>query len=391
MNRKLIVYLVSLSAFMAPFTQNVYTPILPEITRDFNTSTFTVNLTISLYTFFLAVMQMVYGPLTDSKGRRNIILIGLSVYILGSVGCSLSTSIYMLLVFRSVQAIGIAAGSVVAITVIGDLFEGKERGAAMGVFQMMVALGPVVGPVIGGFLAGAFDFHSIFLFLAGVGVLVLVGHMAILRETKPEQVRSSHFKPRDFMAVLQNPIGSSVIFLGFVQFYAYYNFIVFLPNILSKTYGLSVEQKGLALLPMTVFIVAGSFLGGKTQEKLKEKNVILFTSCFIIAAILFYMFTALHSLILLQIGLAAFGLFLGVSQPVQTTILTQVYQANRATAAGAYNFFRYMGMACGPLLGSFLLKLGGYNAVYGFTAFVFLGITFLLAKRFKIEESYAHK
>ncbi len=77
MKRQLVVYLVSLAAFLGPFTQTIYTPILPEVREAFATSSFLINLTISIFTFFLAMMQIVYGPLTDRKGRRTVLLGGI--------------------------------------------------------------------------------------------------------------------------------------------------------------------------------------------------------------------------------------------------------------------------------------------------------------------------
>jgi DHA1 family bicyclomycin/chloramphenicol resistance-like MFS transporter len=158
-----IVYFLSFSAFLAQFTQSIYIPILPEMSEAFNTSSFLINLSISIFTVFLAIMQIVYGPLTDKKGRRKVLNVGLTVYTLASIGCFLSESIYIFLLFRAIQGIGIAAGSVVAVTVIGDLFEGKRRAKEMATFQMLITLGPVLGPIIGGFIAGRGDYHYVFL------------------------------------------------------------------------------------------------------------------------------------------------------------------------------------------------------------------------------------
>ena len=382
MNNRLILYLVSFAAFLGPFTQSIYTPIIPEIIEDFQTSPYLVNLTISIFTFFMALMQMAYGPLTDTKGRRKILLIGIFLYIAASLGCYYSQSIQMLLVFRAFQAIGIAAGSVVAVTVIGDIFEGKHRGNAMGTFQMMVALGPVVGPVVGGFLGGLFNFHTVFLALVLVGVLVFVGNYLFLKETRPEITGGHHFGIGDFLVVLKDRIGSSIVLLGFIQYYAFYNFLVFIPGILSEQYGLTAEQKGMAFLPMTLLIVFGSFLGGRLQETFEGRKVVVGTSYLNVAAILLFLWVSPLSLPLLIGSTILFGLFLGMSLPVQTTLLTSVFLSNRATAVGVYNFFRYMGMACGPLLGSVLLSAGGYNAVYGFIVVVFLGVALLLNKQF---------
>jgi multidrug resistance protein len=387
MNRKWIVYLVSFAAFMGPFTQTIYTPILPEVTEQMHTTPFVVNLTISIFTFFLALMQMIYGPLTDTKGRRKVLLFGVSVYILASIGCFLSHSIYVLLAFRALQAVGIAAGSVVAVTVIGDLFDNKSRGKAMGTFQMMVSLGPVLGPVIGGFLGGILNFHSVFLALVLVGVAVLALHYLFLKETKPETEAEHHFSPRDFGRILRNRTGSSIIYLGFIQYYSFYSFLVFLPNILSERYGMSAEQKGIILLPMSLAIVLGNFLGGRIQEWMERRRVLVLTSLLNVAAIFYFLLIADHGLVLLVPAIILFGLFLGLSLPVQTTLLTLTYQQNRATAVGVYNFFRYCGMGFGPLLGSVLLHLGGYPFVFGFVVLVFLAYSVLLRSRLQIRSA----
>ncbi|WP_258171228.1 MFS transporter [Paenibacillus sp. R14(2021)] len=381
MNRKFLVYIVAFAAFLGPFTQTIYTPVLPEVASQLHSTSFVVNLTISVFTLFLAIMQMIYGPLTDSKGRRKVLLFGISLYVIASVGCFFSETIALLLVFRALQAIGIAAGSVVAVTVISDLFDGKERGQAMGTFQMLVSLGPVLGPVIGGFLSGLFNFHSVFLALAATGMVVLVFNYLYLKETKPDSVPAGRFQLRDFAAILQNRIGSSIIYLGFIQYYVFYNFLVFLPNILTDRYGLSAEQKGLVFLPMSLGIVVGSYFGGKIQARIDgEKLLVLMTYLNAISVLFFLIFYSV-SLPWLLAGIIFFGLFLGLSLPVQTTILTGAFTHNRATAVGAYNFFRYMGMAVSPIVGSLFYHIGGYVLVYGFIMFVFLAFALLLSRR----------
>ncbi|WP_433748177.1 MFS transporter [Falsibacillus pallidus] len=387
-HRGFIVYLTAFAAFLGPFSQTIYVPIIPDVIKELHTSHFLVNLTISFYTIFLAIMQMVYGPMADSKGRRKVMLTGISFYLAATIGCYFSNSIYLLLLFRSLQAVGIAAGSVIAVTVIGDLFDGKSRFKPMGTFQMMVSLGPVVGPVVGGFLGGSFNFHTVFLALAAVGVIILAGNFFFLKETMPAATEKRKFRFTDYFTLLKNPIGSSIIFLGFIQYYSMYNFLVFLPSLLDEQYSLSVEQKGLVFVPLSFSIVIGSFIGGRLQ-KFDEKKVIMGTS-FLNAISLFIFLSLSHiSLGLLIVSIILFGLFLGLSLPVQTTILTQVFQETRATAIGAYNFFRYMGMACGPIIGSLLVGIGGYNLLYGFAGAVFLGMAFLLRKRFGAKARYS--
>ncbi|WP_226537095.1 MFS transporter [Fictibacillus halophilus] len=379
-HRTLLVYLVAFAAFLGPFSQTIYVPLIPEVTKELHTSSFLVNFSISIYTIFLALMQMVYGPLTDSIGRRKVMLAGLFIYLVATIGCFLSGSIESLLVFRSLQAVGIAAGSVVAVTVIGDLFEGKDRIQPMGTFQMMVSLGPVLGPVAGGFLSGSFDFHIIFVALLCVGLIVLGGNIVYLKETKPQASKKQNFKFTDFINILKNRIGFSVIGIGFIQYYALYNFLVFLPGIMSERYGLSVEQKGLVFLPLSLGIVAGSFFGGKLRN-FDERKVVVGTAFLNVLSLLFFILVSDVSLSMLIVSISLFGLFLGMSLPVQTALLTQEFQTNRATAIGAYNFFRYMGMSIGPLLGSFLFHIGSYDLAYGFVDAILLIFALIISNQ----------
>jgi MFS transporter, DHA1 family, multidrug resistance protein len=384
-HRTLLVYLVAFAAFLGPFSQTIYVPLIPEVTKELHTTSFLVNFSISIYTIFLALMQMVYGPLTDSIGRRKVMLAGILIYLIATIGCFLSGSIESLLVFRSLQAVGIAAGSVVAVTVIGDLFEGKDRIQPMGTFQMMVSLGPVLGPVAGGFLSGSFDFHMIFIALLCVGLIVLAGNFVYLKETKPKENKKQNFKFTDFINILKNRIGFSVIGIGFIQYYALYNFLVFLPGIMSERYGLSAEQKGLVFLPLSLGIVVGSFIGGKLRN-FDERKVVVGTAFLNVLSLLFFILVSDVSLSMLIVSISLFGLFLGMSLPVQTALLTQEFQTNRATAIGAYNFFRYMGMSVGPLLGSFLFHIGSYDLAYGFVDAILLLFALIMSNQLLMKQ-----
>ncbi|MBI6547209.1 MFS transporter [Xenorhabdus lircayensis] len=114
-NVKMIFYLVCFSALLGSLAQNIYTPVIPTIKELFNTSLPLVNLTVSAFTFVLAVMQIVYGPLADSKGRKAILLPALAISVIGSVGCTMTSDIYWLIFFRIVQAIGVAAIPVIVV------------------------------------------------------------------------------------------------------------------------------------------------------------------------------------------------------------------------------------------------------------------------------------
>lgn len=372
MNPRLLTFMVAFAAFLGPFTQTVYAPILPELGAALATTPLLINLSISIFTFVLAFMQIVYGPLVDRRGRRGTLLAGLAVYIVASLGCFLAQNIETLLVFRALQAVGIAAGAVVAVTVIGDRFEGAERGRAMGSFQMMVALGPVVGPVVGGFIGEHVDFHYVFLLLAVVGGVALMANAIWLEETRPAGVTPKAFHPAEYMDVLRNHQGLALMLLSFVQYYAFYNYLVFMPRVLDSVYGLSASEKGLVFLPLSIAVVIGSFTGGRLLGRWRPRPMLLVTALLNALSLLLFLAVAQWSLTALVVAVTAFGLFLGLSLPVQTSLLMDLYPNNRATAVGSYNFFRFMGMATGPVLGSWLYQDGNLGMLYGFAAGVFL-------------------
>jgi DHA1 family bicyclomycin/chloramphenicol resistance-like MFS transporter len=383
MNRSLLVYLVSFAAFLGPFTQSIYTPMLPEIQQHFHTSSFTVNLTISIFTLGLALMQPVYGPLADLMGRRKVLLAGILIYAGASAGAAISPSVWWLIFFRALQAVGIAAGSVIATTVIGDLFRGKQLGRAMGTFQMLVTFGPVAGPVIGGIVGGWTGFYGVFWVLTIAGLSIGIANAFLLPETKPES-EARHFHPSDMFKVVTERTGLAIVLLGFVQYYTLYNYLVFLPHLLSGSFGLSSGQKGLSFLPLSLCIVIGSFLGGRLQEKWERGKFLVATGSATVLATLLYVGFSDSSLPLILASTALFGLCLGLSLPVQTTLLATLFHRNRASAMGGYNFARYLGMAAGPLMGALLFKLGGH-AEFLFAAAAFAGVVGFSWRQFRRE------
>ncbi len=160
--------------------------------------------------------------------------------------------------------------------------------------------------------------------------------------------------------------------LSFVQYYAFYNYLVFMPRVLDAVYGLSASEKGLVFLPLSVAVVIGSYVGGRLLGHWRPRPMLLVTALLNALSLLLFVAVAPLSLVALVVAVTAFGLFLGLSLPVQTSLLMDLYQHNRATAVDSYNFFRFMGMATGPVLGSWLFQDGNLGLLYGFAAAAFL-------------------
>lgn len=382
LNRSLIVFVVSFVAFLGPFSQSIYAPILPEVAQHFASPQLLVNFSLSIYTFTLAIMQIVYGPLTDALGRRKVLLPGILLYVLATIGCSYATTIEQFLLFRGLQAAGIASGSVIAVTVIGDLCKGAALGRAMGTYQMLVSLGPVLGPVLGGVIWGVVGYHGLVTFLICMGVLVLLANVAFTKETKALQDASNRFRLAVVKEILRHPIGMSIILLGFIQYYTFFTFLVFFPQILVERYGLTVAQKGLAFLPLSCCIVIGSFFGGKLMEKINIFRYMIGTTSLNVVVIVLSIVSAELSFVLVVLCSALFGLFLGLSLPVQTTLLSRTFSQERATSVGIYNFFRFFGIAISPMVGGVLYQWGEGPLLFGFVSVVFAFAVWFMKRNF---------
>lgn len=358
---------VSMAAFLGPFSQTVYAPSLAELGAYFQASTVMANLTVSIFTAVLAIGSFVHGPLADVHGRRVMVLSGLLVFCLGSLVCLLSTSYWMFFCGRIVQAFGISAGMVVAPAVVGDIYPPDERAKAMDAYQTVSFLGPVFGPVIGGLVAAFLSWQWVFALVAAAGAFVWVYNRAQLVETKPGGAPAAAITWRTFRDVLRDPSAFSIILIGFSQFFGYYVFLVFLPMLLNTLFAVPAAALGFFFVPLTAGILVGIQVGKRWQRGWTRVRILGAASWAIALCVLALWVLVVTGFLTvwLTVGfLLAYGVLLGCSVPVQSTILVNVFSRERATALGVYNFFRFMGAAAGPVAGGVMAQLLGLHAVF---------------------------
>lgn len=371
---------VSVAAFLGPFTQTIYTPNLPELRDYFHVDTVLINLTISLFTAVLAFSNFVIGPIADRRGRRITALVGLLVFALGSLICLLAPSYGYFLAGRIVQAAGISTGSLIAVAVIGDLYPPQERGKAMSFYQTLTFLGPVLGPVIGGGIAAYLSWRWAFGFLVLAGLATWLYSSIYLKETRPEDLAPVKFNLATLQGIVGQRSAAALFLLAFSQFFAYYVFLVYLPSLLATLFDVPMASRGIYFVPLTLGILLGINLGGRWNKADSGAHVISVCSFALGAgALLFFAGLALHwvSLPVLLVFLALFGVLLGISLPMQTTLLVNLFKKERATATGLYNFCRFGGASAGPLAGGLIERVSSTNSV-----FLSLGVLLLIAAIF---------
>ena len=236
---------------------------------------------------------------------------------------------------------------------------------------MLLALAPAMAPLIGGYLGSINGHLSVFLFLSTLGIILLMINISLLPETKPNVIKQSKAQ-KNYSLILKNKTGFSITLIGFIQFCIYFCFLVFLPSILTNLFHLTVNEIGLMFVPMSLSIMLGSFYYKFLQKRLTTKPTLFITSFFNIICVFLFSFTYNINIPFIIIVTSLYGFSMGLSMPTHTTLLTEEFVQERATAIGMYNFIRYLGMGTGPLIGGFLLFNQNYFWIFFLGAIMFL-------------------
>ena len=291
-----IIYLAGVVAF-APFSTDIYLASMPTIQRLFGTSAAEVQLTLSLFFVGFAIAQLLWGPLSDRIGRKPVLFIGISIYIVGSIMCGLSNTISLLIFSRIIQSIGACSGIVVGMAIVKDQFPdpiimSKVLSRMMGV----VIVAPVIAPIIGSYLLVRFNWQSNFYFLALYGVILFIS-TCFVNETYPKEIR----KPLP-LKKLSHAYTEQINCLPFLlvvlavstNFCVLFSFISSSSFIYLQIYHLPIHLYGYFFAFNATAIIVGSFSLPKLKDVFKDKHIVF-------SAILISLFGSLLMLFLIHI------------------------------------------------------------------------------------------
>lgn len=369
-----VLYVLGTSAFFASLSQNIYTPIIPIIRDSFHVRISWVNFTVSSFIFIIAVIQILIGTVVDHKDKKRLLLVSLVLIGATAVICAYTDSFALFLLFRMVQAVGAGIIPLVVISIVAQQFEGEARGNAMGTYQILLTLAPAVSPVLGGFIGEYFGYEGAFLFLLMIAVVLLIFIVYLLPgEKQTETVKKQRKGFMDtYKAVLSHYNGVSIIMVSFMVFFTYFAILVYLPVLLHDHYRLTLKLIGLLYLPLSVSMIVGSILFKKLQANISLNKLLM--PLLITMPLLIILFGVFHtqSLIGLSMILFGYGIVVGFSAPLFSTLISNEYIEHRGTALGLFNFVRYSGMALGGMAPAL------YHILPGPVLFVLLGILLLL-------------
>jgi len=266
----------------ASISTDIYLPAMPAMARELHVENGGIELTISGFLIGFSLGQLLWGPVSDRRGRRLPITLGIVLFILGSIGCALSTSMWQLIGWRAVQAVGASVGPVLARAMVRDLYAREQSARMLSTLIMIMGVAPLAGPLLGGQILAVWSWHGIFWLLAAVG-LVTLASLRALPETLPaeQRVRAPlRHAFGDYWRLLRDPHLAGYALAGGFFYAGAYAFIAGTPFAYIDYYHVSPQAYGLLFGINILGIIAANFLNGRllrcfVSERLFRAGVVM--------------------------------------------------------------------------------------------------------------------
>jgi len=257
-----LVYVIVLGALTAlgSFTIDLYLPAFPVIAAELDTSTAMIQLTLTATTLGFALGQLVVGPWSDRVGRRLPLIAATAVHVVASLGVAFAPSIELLFAARVFQGVGAAAGSVVAMAIVRDLFGGLPLVRMLSRLSLVNGLGPILAPVIGSQLLLLMPWRGMFVFLAAYGSLALLAAVFFIVETLPpaRRIDLGHSTTRErYRALFTDRIFVGVAIIAGMTFSGLFAYLASSSFLFQDVYGLDPQQFGLLFALNSIGVVGG--------------------------------------------------------------------------------------------------------------------------------------
>jgi DHA1 family bicyclomycin/chloramphenicol resistance-like MFS transporter len=334
----LILILGTLTA-LAPFSIDMYLPGFKAIAKDLDTSASKVSLSLTGFFIGISAGQLLYGPLLDRFGRKKPLYIGLVVYILASIGCSMAHSIESLIVLRFIQAIGSCAATVASVAMVRDLFPVKDSAKVFSLLILVLGASPMIAPTIGGYVTAAFGWSYVFLILALLGLIVLAASILWLPDSyKPDPQISLKPAPiiGNFLAVVREPQFYTYAFTGAIAFSGLFAYVSGSPLVFMTVFGVSEKVYGWIFAALSVGFIGASQLNTLLLKRYNGMQIIrvALLSYAIIGTL--FLVTALMGWLNLETTIVFFFLILacvGITNPNASSLSLAPFSKNAGSAS----------------------------------------------------------
>jgi len=355
--QKFTLMLLSL-VLLAPLGIDLYLPTLPEIALGLNTPVSLIQTTIPIFLLVMGLGQLVTGPLVDNYGRKPIALLGLALYVAGSVVAATATSWPMFLSARLIQGCAVCCSAVVAFSGVRDRLSGDDAARAYGFLNGALNIVPALAPLLGGLLASAFDWRAPFWFLCAYGLLIAVIVLIGLPETRPANtLRVKGLPLAQYGAILRQPRFLAFAFANAGALGMVLTYVSLAPHVLMTEGGLTPLQFSFAFGANGFWIMLVSAFVNKAIRKAGRPFCLAMGFVTMLAGALL-LFAGMHllpqgaqshwALYMLPVAVSVAGLAFTVGPA--TSYALEPYQQQAGVAAALQGFIQMAGGAAGSLL-----------------------------------------
>ena len=247
---------------LSTLSLNMFIPSLPKIAETFQADYGLTSLSIAGYLAMTAILQLAMGPLSDRFGRRPVLLAGILIFSVASIGCLLATDIWMFLTFRMVQA-AVICGAALSPAIVRDMVPARQAASLLGYISMAMAVAPMLGPVFGGVLDQLFGWRANFAAFVGIGIGVFCLCWIDLGETnhRPSDTFAEQFATYPELLSSKRFWGYSLCIAFSTG--AFYAFLAGVPLVAQSLFAMSTGTLGLYIGSITAGFFLGSFLAGR--------------------------------------------------------------------------------------------------------------------------------
>jgi len=406
---------VALSAILAPLNSTMIAVALPGIVDDFNASVTSATWLVTAYLVVMASVQPLAGKIGDGMGRRKLILASLSLFVVMSIGASLSPNIWIVLAFRVGQALTISIVLSNSFAILRQVIPASRRGKTFGMVEAATGLSAAAGPLVGGILVTLADWRAIFLVnIPVVAIAIVLAWKSLPHDSKTGAWKGFDYKgaallPTSLVAIavfflmiargadptLYIPVGIGAVLLTAVllrlglqhsnpvfqpRFYkkrgfaapsvavatsnlAMYSLLLVVPLLLTAREGFTELEIGLILTSLSVGMALLTPIGGRMADKLgRRKPVVIGLAISAIGTIPIAVIGSTIAIVPLIIGLGLVGVGIGLSGPGgRTSAVESIPIKDAGAGSGTYSTSRYFGSIIGSAILAGLIGIDRSN------------------------------
>ncbi|GAA4034081.1 multidrug effflux MFS transporter [Actimicrobium antarcticum] len=348
MNTRTLTLVLAGLAMLGPFATDTYLPSFVALGEHFSVGPVQVQQTLSIYLFGYSLMTLFYGTLSDSFGRRPVILASLLIFITGSIGATLAPSFTWLLVFRAMQGMSAGAGMVIGQAIVRDRLSGAAAQRMIAQIMMVFGIAPAVAPVVGGLLQVAFGWRAVFGFMTAIALLLLLACQRYLPESLPVAERQplhlgtiagNYWKAIRHPQFLLRALAIGCCFGGFGLY------IASAASFVMQVLHLPETAFAWLFLPLIGGIVIGSAINAKVAHHISTavmigRGFMVMALACVLNLIYTSLFVAAVPWAVLPIMLYAFGMALALPGMVMKTL--DLFPKVRGLAASLQNFVQML-------------------------------------------------